>query len=149
MESVNGVRKYANIHSSQTGSTSLPGSPSSSPFQGMVGGERLSTNAFRAKQFQKNLALSQPSVLDPTQALKLFSYGSSACKFPPATKLATFPDFKWNRIEEGCLLIEKYFCVVYDYAGKVNISKGFWNQERKIGGVTTHSFRNSYRQQLF
>ena len=29
------------------------------------------------------------------------------------------------------------FCVVYDYAGKADLSKGFWNPKRKLG-VTTH-----------
>ena len=26
-----------------------------------------------------------------------------------------------------CLLINKYFCVIYDYAGKVDLSKGYLN----------------------
>ena len=28
-------------------------------------------------------------------------------------------------------------CTVYDYAGKSNLSNGFWNPKRKLG-VTTH-----------
>ena len=29
---------------------------------------------------------------------------------------------------------QKYFCAVYDYMGKVDLSKGYWNPERKLGG---------------
>ena len=36
-----------------------------------------------------------------------------------------------------CLLIQKYFCAVYDYAGKSDLSKGYWNPKRKLG-VTAH-----------
>ena len=36
-----------------------------------------------------------------------------------------------------CLLMQKYFCAVYDYAGKADLSKGYWNPKRKLG-VTTH-----------
>ena len=36
-----------------------------------------------------------------------------------------------------CLLIPKYFCAVYDYAGKGDLSKGYWNPKRKLG-VTMH-----------
>ena len=34
-------------------------------------------------------------------------------------------------------LIPKYFCAVYDCAGKADLSKGYWNPKRKLG-VTTH-----------
>ena len=34
-------------------------------------------------------------------------------------------------------IIPKYFCAVYDYAGKADLSKGYWNPKRKLG-VTTH-----------
>ena len=27
----------------------------------------------------------------------------------------------------------KYFCVVYDYAGKADLSKGYWNLKWKLG----------------
>ena len=26
-----------------------------------------------------------------------------------------------------CLLIQRYFSAVYDYAGKADLSKGYWN----------------------
>ena len=29
---------------------------------------------------------------------------------------------------------QKYFCTVYDYAGKADLNMGYWNPERKIGG---------------
>ena len=31
------------------------------------------------------------------------------------------------------LLIPKYFCVVYNYAGKADLSKAYWNSKRKLG----------------
>ena len=31
----------------------------------------------------------------------------------------------------------KYFCAAYDYTGKADLSKGYWNLKRKLG-VTTH-----------
>ena len=31
----------------------------------------------------------------------------------------------------------EYFCAVYDYAGKADLSKAYWNPKRKLG-VTTH-----------
>ena len=35
----------------------------------------------------------------------------------------------------SCLLIQKYFCAVYDYAGKADISKGYRSEStKKIGG---------------
>ena len=35
------------------------------------------------------------------------------------------------------LLIQKYLCAVYDYAGKADLSKGCWNPGRKPG-TTVH-----------
>ena len=32
-----------------------------------------------------------------------------------------------------CLLIPKYFCAVCDYAGRADLSKGYWNPKRKLG----------------
>ena len=32
-------------------------------------------------------------------------------------------------------IIQKYFCAVYDYAGKADLSKGYWNPKRKLGGT--------------
>ena len=34
----------------------------------------------------------------------------------------------------GCLLKPKYFCVVYDYAGKADLFKGLLEFKKKIGG---------------
>ena len=50
-----------------------------------------------------------------------------------------------------CLLIPKYFCVVYDYAGKANPSKGYWNPKRKLGegGGEPHIFLEIIKKQLF
>ena len=39
------------------------------------------------------------------------------------------------------------FCVVYDYVGKADFSKGYWNPKRKLG-VTTH-LSEIIKQQLF
>ena len=36
-----------------------------------------------------------------------------------------------------CPLIQQYFCAVYDYVEKVDLSKGYQNPKRKLG-VTTH-----------
>ena len=36
-----------------------------------------------------------------------------------------------------CLLLPKYFCAVYDYVGKADLSKSWWNPKRKLG-VTMH-----------
>ena len=41
----------------------------------------------------------------------------------------------------------KYFCAIYDYAEKADLSKGYWNPKRKLG-VTTH-FLEIIKQQLF
>ena len=35
------------------------------------------------------------------------------------------------------LIIQKYFCAVYYYAGKADLSKGYGNPKRKLG-VTMH-----------
>ena len=40
-----------------------------------------------------------------------------------------------------------YFCVVYDYVGKVDLSKGYGSPKRKLG-VTTHLLE-IIQQQLF
>ena len=36
-----------------------------------------------------------------------------------------------------CLLIQGYFCVVYNYAEKAELNKCFWYPKRKLG-VTMH-----------
>ena len=42
-----------------------------------------------------------------------------------------------------CLLIKKYFYVVYDYTGKTDLSKGYWNPKRKLGVTTLFFFRDN------
>ena len=37
-----------------------------------------------------------------------------------------------------CLLIPKYFGADYDYAGKADLTKDYWNPKRKLGG--NHAF---------
>ena len=32
------------------------------------------------------------------------------------------------------LLVKRYFCAVYDYAGKADLSNDRWNPKRKLGG---------------
>ena len=49
----------------------------------------------------------------------------------------TATDWKLDSGLRKCLLIPKYFCAVYDYAGKTDLSKGYWNPKRKLG-VTMH-----------
>ena len=36
-----------------------------------------------------------------------------------------------------CTLIQQYFCAVYDYVEKADLSKGYQNPKRKLG-VTAH-----------
>ena len=33
---------------------------------------------------------------------------------------------------EICLLLQRYFCMVYDYVGKAGLSKGYVNPKRKL-----------------
>ena len=43
---------------------------------------------------------------------------------------------------------EVFLCgLIYDYAGKAGLSKGYWNPKRKLG-VTTH-FSEIIKQQYF
>ena len=49
------------------------------------------------------------------------------------------------RFKDRCLLIQKYFCAVYNYAGKADLSKGYWIPKRKLG-VTTY-FSDIIKQQ--
>ena len=44
--------------------------------------------------------------------------------------------------------MKKYFCAVYDYAGKADLSNGYWNPKRKLG-VTMHFLEIIIKQQLF
>jgi len=38
-----------------------------------------------------------------------------------------------------CLLIQRYFCTVYDYAGKADLSEGCWNPKGKLWVATYFS----------
>ena len=42
-----------------------------------------------------------------------------------------------------CLLIQRYFCAVYGYAGKADLSKGYWNLTRKLA-INTHFSKIKY-----
>ena len=37
----------------------------------------------------------------------------------------------------------EYICAVYDYAGKADLSKGYWNPKRKLGVATHFFFRDN------
>ena len=43
--------------------------------------------------------------------------------------------------------MQKYFCAIYDYAEKADLSKAYLNPKRKLG-VTTH-FSEIIKQQYF
>ena len=45
--------------------------------------------------------------------------------------------FGAERVKAQCLLIQMYFCKVYDYREKVDLSKGYWNLKQKMW-VATH-----------
>ena len=45
---------------------------------------------------------------------------------------------KFRAVTKGrCLQIQRYFCAVWDYAGKADLSKGYWNPKRKLNN---HAF---------
>ena len=46
-------------------------------------------------------------------------------------------NYKQGFKDGALLIIPRYFCAVYDYAGKADLSNGFWNPKRKLV-VTTH-----------
>ena len=56
-------------------------------------------------------------------------------------------DLVYKFIQGRCLLIKKYFCIGFDYAGKADLSTGYWNSERKLQ-VAGH-FLEIVKQQLF
>ena len=58
--------------------------------------------------------------------------------------LALFYCFIYTCID--LLIIKKYFCAVYNYAGKADLSKAYWNPKRKLG-VPTH-FSEIIKQQF-
>ena len=41
-----------------------------------------------------------------------------------------------------CLLKQRYFCAVYNYAGKADLGRGYWYPRRKVG-VAMHFQRSS------
>ena len=58
------------------------------------------------------------------------------------SELTTQPAPLFNRVlfygrsdllQGRCLLQETYFCTVYEYARNVDVSKGYWNPNRKLG----------------
>jgi len=57
---------------------------------------------------------------------------------PPFVTVHTFCA-SWDiQVSLGiCPPIPQYFCVVYDYVEKADLSKGYQNSKRKLG-VTTH-----------
>ena len=42
------------------------------------------------------------------------------------------------------LIFQLTFCAFYDYAGKADLSKGYWNPKEKIGG--NHAFSIAVRR---
>ena len=42
-----------------------------------------------------------------------------------------------NSLNDGAFLYSSFFCQVYNYAEKADLSKGYWNLKRKLG-VTSH-----------
>ena len=59
---------------------------------------------------------------------------------PPFVTMHTFSASQDIQVCKGiCPLIQKYFCVVYDYmyVEKADLHKGYQNPKRKLG-VTTH-----------
>ena len=57
-----------------------------------------------------------------------------------------FYGFSLTKIHE-LSKIPKYFCAVYDYAGKANLNYG--NSKRKLGVTTIFFFFEIIKQQLF
>ena len=45
------------------------------------------------------------------------------------------------------LLMQKYFCTVYDYVGKAELNMGYWDPERKLGAAG--HFLEIIRQQYY
>ena len=64
--------------------------------------------------------------------VRLFKDGASFCYCTYILRISGYSSFYGN-----CPLIQKYFCVVYDYMEKADLSKGYQNPKRKLG-VTTH-----------
>ena len=45
-----------------------------------------------------------------------------------------------------CLLIQRHFCAVYDYAGKADLSKGLLESKKKIWGYVNTHFSEMIKQ---
>ena len=45
--------------------------------------------------------------------------------------------------------MSKYFCAVFDYAGKADLSKGYLNPKRKLGVTMHFSEIIKFKQQYF
>ena len=57
---------------------------------------------------------------------------------PPFVTAHTFCASRDIQVSQGvCPLIQQYFCAVYDYVEKADLSKGYQNPTRKLQ-VTTH-----------
>jgi len=57
---------------------------------------------------------------------------------PPFVTAHTFCASQDIQVSSGiCPLIQQYFCAIYDYAEKVDLSKDYQNPKRK-SGVTRH-----------
>ena len=69
---------------------------------------------------------------EPKEADRIFL--SQVPEKNPATLATQTVQFKG-----GCLLTQRYFCAVYDYARKADFSKGFWYPERKLEVTTNFS----------
>ena len=43
---------------------------------------------------------------------------------------------------------ERYFCAVYNYAGKADLWKGYWNPKRKLGVTMYFSIKLQFGKKL-
>ena len=58
---------------------------------------------------------------------RFYKHGTQVKSFASQAKII------FNVIKGRWLLMQRYFCAVYDHAGKVDFSKGGWNPKRKLG----------------
>ena len=66
------------------------------------------------------------------------SYGSMSVSHIKAWGAMAYDYLILNSFQGGCLLILKYFCTFYDYAGKKSLWQGLLESKKKIGG--DHAF---------
>ena len=65
---------------------------------------------------------------------------TSLRRVPPFVTAHTFCTSWDSQISKGiCSLIHEYFCAVYDYVEKADLSKGYQNPKRKLGVTTCFS----------